>query len=348
MSDQTVLIAMSGGVDSSAACLLLKNAGYTCRGLTMRLTGTGSKDEQDAAAVAEALGIPHEVADLSSRFRELVIEPFVSEYEQGLTPNPCVRCNRTVKFGELLKLADERGLRYLATGHYARVVREDGRYLLKKGRDPEKDQSYVLYSLTQEQLARVTFPLGDYTKQEIRELTAEAGFANAGKKESQDICFIPDGDYAAFIEDLRGCPLSCGDFLDTRGEVLGQHRGMLRYTKGQRKGLGLALGTPVYVLDKSPEENTVTVGPEADLFEREADLICVNYIPFDSPPGPIRVTAATRYRKKEAPATVRPTGEGTCTITFDEPQRAMTRGQSVVFYDGDLVVGGGIISATRK
>ena len=385
---KTALIAMSGGVDSSVTAHLMQKMGYTCKGVTMVLFHPDDidrdagkkccspKDLKAAAMVARKLGMPFDSIDIPVVFAREVIDRFTAVYEAGGTPNPCIECNRTMKFEGLMAMAEMEGIDVLATGHYARVTydEEKGRWLLKKGRDQNKDQSYVLYMLTQEQLSRLVLPLGDLTKTEVRAIAEEQGFVNAKKQESQDICFVPDGDYASFMESYTGRTYPGGSFLDTDGNVIGTHRGAVRYTKGQRKGLGLAMGTPVYVLDKSMEENTVTVGPEAGLFEHEALLFDVNFIAVDELKEPMRVTAMTRYRKKEAAATIYPISaedavsesnpngtEGsapalsknaaaapTVRIVFDEPQRAMTPGQAVVFYDGDTVVGGGTILSTRK
>ena len=379
-TEKTALIAMSGGVDSSVTAYLMQRAGYRCKGVTMELfhkedvdKDAGKKccsprDIKDAAQVARRLGMPYATLDMTVDFAREVIDRFVAVYEAGGTPNPCIECNRTMKFEGLMAMAEMEGIDCLATGHYARVCYDEdrGRWLLKKGLDENKDQSYVLYMLTQEQLSRLVLPLGELTKPEVRAIAEEQGFVNAHKAESQDICFVPDDDYASFMESYTGKIYPAGDFLDTDGNVIGEHKGAVRYTKGQRKGLGLAMGTPVYVLDKSMEENTVTVGPEIGLFEKEAFLSDVNFIAVDSLTEPLRVTAMTRYRKKEAAATIYPIESGseasltdtcgpglagfpapTVRIVFDEPQRAMTPGQAVVFYDGDVVVGGGTIVATR-
>ena len=351
------LIAMSGGVDSSVAAHLMLEAGFKpCIGVTMKLLRNEDvgvlpekgccalDDAEDARSVACALGVPHYVFNYTEVFRQSVIENFVREYERGRTPNPCVECNRHLKFGALLRRADELGCRYVATGHYARIEREEdtGRFLLKKALDPAKDQSYVLYMLTQEQLARVRFPLGTLRKSETRSIAQRLGLCSAGKRESQDVCFIPDGDYPAFLARWSGKPLPEGDFLDPEGRVLGRHRGAAAYTLGQRRGLGLPMGERVYVVSKDMAANTVTVGPEKLLFRDALRAEGMNWI-VTPPAGPFRSKAKIRYRAPEAAATVTPLGNSGAVIVFDAPQRAVTPGQAVVLYDGDTVLGGGTI-----
>ena len=342
------LIAMSGGVDSSVAAYRMLCAGFSCRGVMMHLYPSadgGRREDEDAAAVAKALSIPFEVLDCTAAFRETIIQTFIDTYEAGETPNPCVDCNRQMKFGRLLQYARENGCSCLVTGHYARIERDagSGRYLLKKARDASKDQSYVLYSLTQEQLAHIRFPLGDLTKAQVREIAAGLGFGNADRPDSQDICFIPDGDYTAFLETCSGKHYPPGCFLDESGAVVGTHRGAVRYTIGQRKGLGLALGQPVYVCRKDMDANTVTVGPESALYAPGLLADHMNWIAFPAPAVPFHAAAKTRYRQQEQPATVYPQADGSAHLIFDEPQRAITPGQSVVLYQGDTVVGGGVI-----
>ena len=343
--DRSALIAMSGGVDSSAAAYLTLEAGFRCQGATMRLLRRdGGQDAADAEAVCRRLGIPFTVLDLAGEFEEAVIGPFVRAYLAGRTPNPCVDCNRRMKFARLLEAADAAGLRFVATGHYARTGRDaaSGRWLLRKALDAGKDQSYFLCALTQEQLSRARFPLGGMEKRQVRELAERLGFANARRRDSQDICFIPDGDYGSFIEAREPCP--AGDFLDREGRVVGRHRGAVRYTLGQRKGLGLSMGEPVYVCGKDMAAGTVTVGPESALYAREVLVEDPNWIALEGLSGPLRVEAKVRSRQREQPARITPEADGRVRIVFDQPQRAVTPGQSAVFYDGDLVLGGGVIA----
>lgn len=344
MADK-VLIALSGGVDSSVVAWLLQEAGLDCLGVTMKLLPSAPEDDlRDARAVADRLGIPFEVVDLSDDFRHRVIDYFVRTYIEGKTPNPCVECNRTMKFGRLLEIAETRGCTKIATGHYARIERgEDGRYLLKKAADPAKDQSYVLWSLSQEQLSKTIFPLGNLTKSEAREIAEEQQFCNAHRRDSQDICFVPDGDYASLIERLSDIPFPKGSFVDADGRVIGEHQGLIRYTIGQRKGLGLAFGKPTYVCKKNVADNTIVLGSNEDLFSRELTATNINLISCDVIDAPMRVEAKTRYTAKLAWATVEQIAPDRIRVMFDEPQRAISSGQSVVLYDGDLVIGGGII-----
>ena len=360
METEKVLVAMSGGVDSSVAAKLLTDAGFSCIGCTMKLydnedagipkanTCCSLDDVEDARSVAYRLGMPYYVFNLKDKFAECVIDRFVDAYEHGITPNPCIDCNRYLKFDKLFERADIMGCRYIATGHYARIEREGEKYVLKKALDETKDQSYVLYDLTQETLARVKFPLGSLRKTEAREIAAEAGLINARKHDSQDICFVPDGDYARFMEDFTGKHYPAGDFLDENGKKVGTHNGAVRYTIGQRKGLGLAMGAPVYVCAKDMEANTVTVGPEELLFDRIVYADEVNWIAIPALTEPLRVTARTRYHQTEQPATVYPAGEDGFRLEFDEPQRAPTAGQAVVLYQGDVVLGGGTIKSVEK
>ncbi len=352
---KSALIAMSGGVDSSVAAYLMKQAGFVCRGVTMRLyrnpdiglnqyhTCCSQSDIYDAAEVAFDLDIPFEVLDYTQDFRTQIMEKFVRTYEEGATPNPCIDCNRFMKFRHLMDHASENGIEYVTTGHYARVEEENGRFLLKKGRDASKDQSYVLYMLTQEQLRHIRLPLGELTKEEVRGIAEKNGFVNAHKHDSQDICFVPDGDYASFMEWYTGRKFEPGDFLDEAGNVLGRHRGAACYTLGQRKGLGLAMGEPVFVIRKNMTENTVTVGKESSLFHSHLIADELNWIPFDTLPDGLRVSVCTRYHAKERSAVASMTEDGRLKLDFEKPQRAMTPGQSVVLYDGETVLGGGTI-----
>ncbi len=350
-----VLVAMSGGVDS-AVCAYLISREYEALGVTMRLhdesdnliygenSCCSNRDIADARSVCESLGINYEVQDFGAEFKNMVIADFVNCYRCGATPNPCIVCNRRIKFDGLLSLALSRGYDAVATGHYARIEKcENGRYLLKKALDSTKDQSYVLYSLTQHQLSRTLFPLGDMRKAEARELAESLGFSNARKHDSQDICFIPDGDYARFIEKITGESFKKGNFIDTSGNILGMHEGIIKYTIGQRKGLGIALGEPMYVSAKDPDANTVTLARNSELYSTTLTASNVNLISCDSIDTQIRVKARIRYNQQEQPATVEEIGNGRIRVVFDEPQRAITRGQSVVLYDGDIVVGGGLI-----
>jgi len=351
------LIAMSGGVDSSVTAWLMQQAGYDCAGVTMRLyrstdlglachkTCCTERDSEDAGDVAFRLGMPFEVLDYTPLFRERVIETFARSYEQGLTPNPCIDCNRYLKFDALLDYAIGQGYDCIATGHYARVTRDEatGRWQLRKGKEESKDQSYVLYMLTQQQLAHLCLPLGAYSKEETRRIAETQGFINARKHDSQDICFIPDGDYGAFLERWRGKTYPEGDYLNLAGEPVGRHRGAVRYTIGQRRGLNLPMGERVYVCKKDMAANTVTVGPEEALYTKELLAGRVNWLSIPEPESPVRVTARTRYHQQERPATVYPLPGKRMRVVFDDPQRAVTPGQAVVLYDGDLVLGGGTI-----
>lgn len=354
---EKVLVAMSGGVDSSVAAYLLQQQGYACIGVTMRLyenetagiprghTCCSLDDVEDARAVAYDLGMPYYVLNFTEEFDEKVIRKFVQVYQNGGTPNPCIDCNRCLKFGALLERALLLGYDYLATGHYARVELDEasGKYRLLRGRDRSKDQSYVLYQVGQHQLAHLLLPVGEYDKPSIRRSARQAGLINADKSDSQDICFVPDGDYTRFLQEYGGVKMIPGDFVDRAGHVLGRHKGLPCYTTGQRKGLGVSAGKHVYVLRKNAQDNTILLGDNEELFTSVLTADRVNWISGETPASPLRVTAKTRYSQTEAAATVHPLPDGRIRVAFDVPQRAITAGQAVVLYDGEQVLGGGTI-----
>lgn len=342
MERQKIAVAMSGGVDSSAAAFLAKQAGDAF-GATMRLCDGASEEDGRAAEICASLGIPHTVWDFRDAFRREVMDRFAAAYAAGQTPNPCVVCNRYIKFGVFLDRALQWGAQRIVTGHYARTVRQGNRVVLQKAADKSKDQSYVLYTLSKEALERVWFPLGELTKPQVRELAREQGLASADRKESQDICFVPDGDYAAFIERFTGQTFPPGDFTDLSGRVLGRHKGIIRYTVGQRRGLGLALPASMYVVEKDVRHNCVRLGFGEDLLSDTAEVGALNLIACDALTSPVRLSVRVRYNQTEQPATVEQTGEDRLCIRFDAPQRAVTPGQAAVLYDGDTVVGGGTI-----
>ena len=345
---QLCLAGMSGGVDSSVTALLLKEMGLSVLGLTLLLHGSSdascSADAADAKAICDRLGLQHKTLDGTARFRREVIERFAAVYESGGTPNPCVDCNRTVKIPLLMEEMERMGGDFIATGHYVRKEKQGNRWLLKKGLDPKKDQSYVLYSLTQKQLCHLIFPLGELTKPQVREIAEQHGFVTAQKGDSQDICFVPDGDYGAFLEHYRDKIFFSGNFIDRDGNVLGRHGGAIRYTPGQRRGLGVPAGSRLYVVDKDMEKNTVTLGRNEDLFRSTLTARDVNLIACDALTEGEPLQARIRYQQKEQPCRVYTTGENEIRVEFETPQRAIARGQALVLYDGDTVVGGGTIA----
>ena len=349
---------MSGGVDSSVAAALLQRQGYEVIGATMKLwneTSTGSADTErscctlsaveDARRVAQKLGIPHYVFNFQTAFAHDVIDYFTAEYLAGRTPNPCIACNRHLKFGALLQKARELEADFVATGHYAQIDSngQNGKYRLLKGLDERKDQSYVLYHLDQHSLAHFLLPLGGLTKPETRKLASEFGFAVANKPESQEICFIPDNDYRRFLQERVPGLLQPGPFVSTTGQIMGTHKGFACYTVGQRKGLGIALGQPMFVSAIDPATNRVTIGPEADIFSSRLTAHDVNWIAGGLPQEPLKLMAKIRYSAQESPALLTPLPDGRIEICFDAKQRAITPGQSVVLYEGNCVLGGGII-----
>ena len=352
-----VVVGMSGGVDSSVAAYLLKEQGYEVIGVTMKHFDDEDEDYiereggccslssvEDARRVADKLGIPFYVLNFKDSFKEKVIDYFVQEYMEGKTPNPCIACNKHIKFDEFLRRAKGIGADYVATGHYAKIKKnEDSRYLLIKADDDKKDQTYALYNFTQEQLSQTLMPCGDYTKDKIREIAKEIGLAVHNKKDSEEICFIPDNNHGKYILNARPNQVREGNFVDKNGNILGKHKGIVYYTIGQRKGLGLALGTPIFVTDINPRTNEVVIGPEEDVFKTDLVAKDVNFIPFDSLNKEITVFAKVRYQAKPSEAIISPLTDGRVKVSFKEKQRAITKGQSVVFYDGNVVVGGGII-----
>lgn len=354
-----VLVGMSGGVDSSAAALILKNQGYDVSGCTMRLYTNEDlgedfpeeggccslSDVDDAKSVCRKIGIEHHTFNYTAEFRKMVMAPFVESYIGGETPNPCILCNKHLKFDVMLKRAQLLGFDYIATGHYAdvRFDPERGRYLLLRPADRHKDQTYVLYTMTQEQLAHTLFPLFGTDKAHVRALAEEYGLVNSHKPDSQDICFVPDGNYADFIGRFTGYAPKTGDFIDSKGNVIGTHSGIINYTIGQRRGLGVTFGRPVFVTEKNVLDNTVTLGSSEELMKTELVLRDVNLISVSEITEPMRVTAKTRYSAKEQSAVTYPETDGRMKIVFDEPVRAAAPGQACVFYDGDVVVGGGSI-----
>ena len=351
------MIAMSGGVDSSVAAYLITQQGYEAIGVTMKLfhnddigiksekTCCSIDDVNDARSVAHRLGIPYYVFNYTDNFKLQVITRFVEAYRNGRTPNPCIDCNRYIKFDQLMKRAQELQFDYVVTGHYAISEYDEsrGRYILRKAVDDTKDQSYVLYSLTQEQLKHIMFPLGRMTKVQAREIAEEQGFVNAQKHDSQDICFVPDGDYARFIEEWCGFKFENGNFVDLDGNFIAKHKGIINYTIGQRKGLGIAAKAPYYVVSKNLNTNEVVLGANEDLFSDSLIASDVNFISIEKLTEPMKVKAKVRYKQKETDAVITPLEDGKVSVNFETPQRAIAPGQAVVFYDGDIVVGGGTI-----
>ena len=343
-----IAIGLSGGVDSAAAAYLLLEKGYDVTGIIMRLKpeSLADADISDAQKIADKLGIELRVLDRREFFKKSIIDPFVSEYINARTPNPCVECNSIIKFGAMLDYALEIGCDGIATGHYAKIGKSGERYLLKKSQSP-KDQSYFLFRLTQHQLSHTVFPLEGLEKNEIREIALNAGLPVAEKGNSQEICFVPNDDYISYLASL-GVTSPKGNFIDAHGNILGTHNGIINYTIGQRKGLG-AFGKPMFVTGISAENNTVTIGENGSQYSIGLIADRLNFIPFDSLDAPIKADVKIRFRAKPAPATVTPNADGTVSVIFDEPQRSITLGQSAVFYDGDTVIGGGrIISASQK
>jgi tRNA-specific 2-thiouridylase len=349
-----VVVAMSGGVDSSVTAALLKDEGYQVVGVTMQIWPpdergfdgcSGTDATVDAQRVAQKLGVPHYTMDFREIFAQKVISDFCQEYQRGRTPNPCIRCNQHVKFGALLQRANELGADFLATGHYARIEQVNERYVLRKGVDPAKDQSYVLYTMTQDQLKRTLMPLGNLTKQTVRQLAQEFNLPVAGKPESQDICFISDNNYLRFLEGyIMAKP---GPIMDRKGNVLGEHRGIIHYTVGQRRGLGISAHEPFYVVAIEPDGNIVIIGSRDEVYGDELVAAELNWGLIEKPARPIAIEAKIRYLHKSARALVTPLDSAKAHVRFEQPQMAIAPGQAVVFYQGDVLVGGGKIVKTN-
>lgn len=344
---KSTIIGLSGGVDSSTAAYLLKKEGYSVVGLNIdfwvNMKDTSSK--KDAREVAKKLNIPLHTINVKEQFQKNVIEYFVKEYKEGKTPNPCVICNRCVKFQTLLDSCKTSNTQYIATGHYANIEKKNNRYLLKKGKDKTKDQSYMLYNLTQEQLSKLLLPLGKYTKEEVRDIAKKAGLLTAHKKDSQEICFINDNDHHRFITEYSKEKPIQGNFVDREGNILGKHKGISKYTIGQRKGIGISANKPIFVTDINPAKNEITLGDEKELFKKEIYVKDLNWIAFEKLEQEIIVNAKIRYAAREERAKLIPLAEGKIKAVFEKAQRAPTPGQAIVFYSKEYVLGGGIIES---